>query len=71
MNVGELKKILENYPDDMQIVNERYSDYQIVLPDEFYILDGVDKNGWVMRAHPTMSEENKANCKKYLCLVGN
>lgn len=71
MNVGELKKMLEQYPDDMEVVNGRFSDYEIISADEFHIIDGVDKDGWVMRAHPTMSEENKRAMKQYLYLVGN
>jgi hypothetical protein len=71
MNVGQLKKMLENYPDDMQIVNGRYSDYEIISEDEWSIVKGVDKNGWVMRSHPTMTEENKSKEKEYLYLVGS
>lgn len=66
MNVGELKKLLENYPDDMEIVNGRYSDYAIIQPNEFSIIQGVAKDGWVMRSHQTMSAENKAKEKSYL-----
>jgi hypothetical protein len=71
LTVGELKKMLEQYPDDMEIVNQRYSDYQIISEDEWSVVEGVDKDGWVMRAHPTMSDDNKARVKKYLHLEGN
>lgn len=71
MNVGELKKMLASYPDDMEIVNRRYSDYAIIKEKEWSVIKGVDKNGWVMRSHPTMSSENKLNEKSYLCLAGN
>jgi len=71
MNVAELKKMLEQYPDDMEILNERYSDYQIILDDDWSVVEGVKKDGWVMRAHWTMSEENQKNRKSYLCLRGN
>ena len=71
MKVVELKKMLEQYPDDMEIVNARYSDYQIISKDDWYVIKGVDKNGWVMRSHPTMNKENKEAEKEYLFLEGN
>jgi hypothetical protein len=71
MTVSELKKLLKKYPDDMEIVNERRSDYQIIEPDEWSIVSGVDQFGWVMRSHPTMSEANKAREKQYLALASN
>lgn len=71
MNVGDLKKMLEQYPDDMEILNGRYSDYQIISEEEWGIVKGVDKDGWVMRSHKTMSEDNKMKEKEYLYLSGN
>ena len=71
MNVGELNKMLEKYPDDMEVLNGRYSDYEIISEDEWSVVKGVDKDGWVMRSHPTMTEENKALEKEYLYLEGN
>ena len=73
MNIGDLKRMIEQYPDDMEIVTERYSDYWIVEEDEWFVVDGVQNTavGYVMRAHPTMSDENKALVNKYLALKGN
>lgn len=71
MNVKDLKRMLEKYPDDMEILNGRYSDYEIISEDEWSVVKGVDKDGWVMRSHPTMNEENKALEKEYLYLKGN
>lgn len=73
MTVADLKKMLERYPDGMQIVNGRCSDYQIISEDEWEVVDGVDnpEGGWVMRSHRTMSDENKRKEKKYLALAGN
>ena len=34
MKVKELKKILEKYPDDMEILNSRYSDYEIIRAED-------------------------------------
>jgi hypothetical protein len=71
MNVSELKKMLAQYPDDMEIVNGRCSDYELIKESEWSVIKGVDKDGWVMRSHPTMSDENKAKEKAYLHLKGN
>jgi hypothetical protein len=71
MNVGELKKMLEQYPDDMEILNDRCSDYDLVKLEDWSVVEAVPQGFYVMRAHPTMSDENKAKAKKYLHLVGN
>jgi len=71
MNVGELKKMLEQYPDDMEILNERWSDYSIVLESEWTVVKAVPQGCYIMRSHPTMSAENKAKEKEYLHLFGN
>ena len=71
MNVGQLKKMLEQYPNDMEILNGRCSDYKIISEDEWSVVSGVENDGWVMRSHPTMSEENKRKEKSYLYLKGN
>lgn len=71
MKVKELKEMLQQYPEDMEILNGRCSDYEIIEVNEWSVVRGVDKNGWVMRSHPTMSKENKAKEKSYLALEGN
>lgn len=72
MTVGDLKKMLEQYPDDMEIVNTRCSDYDNITEDEWGVVKGVpNESGWIMRSHPTMSANNKANEKEYLHLAGN
>jgi hypothetical protein len=73
MNVGELKKMLEKYPDDMEILNGRYSDYDVIKESEWSVVKGVQKTpeDFVMRSHETMSEENKKLEKEYLYLEGN
>ena len=73
MNVGDLKKMLEKYPDDMEILVDRMSDYDVVEEDQWSVVKAV-KNGsgwWWMRSHETMSAENKAKEKEYLHLKGN
>jgi len=72
MNVGELRTMLEQYPDDMEILNERHSDYGRVLRSDWSVVMAVPNSEfWVMRSHDTMSAENKALEKAYLHLSGN
>lgn len=71
MNVGELKKMLEQYPDDMEVLSSRCSDYDLVREEDWSVVEAVPKDFYWMRAHPTMSAENMAIKKKYLHLVGN
>ena len=73
MNIGDLKKMVEKYPDDMEILNNRCSDYQLISENEWSVIKGVPSQcgGWVMRSHPTMSEKNKKEEKEYLYLEGN
>jgi hypothetical protein len=49
----------------------RGSDLEIIKEDEWEVVKGVEQDDWVMRSHPTMSEENKAKEKEYLALDGN
>lgn len=72
MNVGELKKLLEQYPDNMEVLYCCHSDYARMEVDDVYPVEAVMKSGdWAMRSHPTMSEENKAQAKTYLLFPGN
>ena len=71
MNVGELKKALEQYPDDMKVVVDAYSDYAFLEPHEVKVIDAVDQGGYVMDSHPTMSDDNKARETKYLHIGNN
>jgi len=72
MNVGDLKKMLKKHPDDMEILHGMYSDYATIEESEWSVIQGVPSDsGWVMRSHPTMSDENKGKEKDYLYLEGN
>ena len=48
MNVGELKKMLEKYPDDMEILNERCSDYDLVELSDWSVVNAVPKDFYHM-----------------------
>lgn len=71
MTVGELKKHLEQFPDDMEVLYCLYSDYSHMEVDDVYTVEAVEKGGYVMRGHATMSAENKAKAKTYLLFPGN
>ena len=75
MTVGDLRCFLASYPDDMEILETRYSDYGPMEWTSWCVVTGVVKAtgryGWFMRSHPTMSDENKAREKTYLHYEGN
>jgi len=71
MNVGELRKALEQYPDDLEILYEFCSDYERLEAGDLKTVEAVDQNGYWMRAHSTMSADNQARKKTYLLFPGN
>ena len=71
MTVGDLRALLDEHPDDMEILNTRHSDYDYVRASDWSVVEGVPQDWGVMRNHPTMSPENKARAKKFLHLEGN
>lgn len=66
MNVKELKLILDNYPDNMEVIVDRHSDYGFIGGHE--IVQAVDKGDWLMHPHTTMSDKDKSKEKSYLYL---
>lgn len=71
MNVGELRTFLESYPDDMPVIFKYCSDYEVLTPEGIEVVSAVPQSGYVMRSHPTMSENNKARTQQMLCFPGN
>lgn len=71
MNVLQLKKMLDKYPEDMDIIICEHSDFWIISENIFSVMKGVYHKGLdtVMSSHPSMSEENKLNEKEYLCIL--
>ena len=66
MNVKELKDFIADLPDEMMIIVPAYSDYHQAV--SVGITRAVPKDFYVMRAHPTMSEENKSREQDMLCI---
>ena len=64
MNVKELKLMLDAYPDDMEVLTAMFSDYEVLR--DIVVIEAVPQTDYVMRAHSTMSDENKLKAKKYL-----
>ncbi len=70
--VKDLKEMIKDLPDDMELIETRCSDYQEMNKDNWAVVKGVDQWGqWIMRSHPTMSENNKEREKLYLHYAGN
>lgn len=66
MNVGELKKLLEQYPDHLPVIVSLHSDYDIVDSKNVGVIRAVPTDWGVMHSHPTMSDENKAKERSFL-----
>ncbi|URC15379.1 hypothetical protein JLT2_11 [Paraglaciecola Antarctic JLT virus 2] len=71
MNIKDLKELIKDLPDDMELLTDRMSDYDTIEADEWGIIKAVPQGQYVMKSHPTMSEENKAKEKEYFHLEGN
>lgn len=72
LTVKRLKEVLGKFPDDMEVIFDRCSDYDDMHEDDIYVVKAVrNESGWIMRSHPTMSDENKKAEKEYLHFPGN
>ena len=70
MNVKKLKELLSQYPEDIELVIFVHSDYQFLDDECLSTVNLVDKVFYLIRAHPSMSEENVKKEKQYL-KIGN
>ncbi len=68
MIVSALKQLLDKYPDSMEVVVEKYSDYALIDRNECQLMTAVPTDWGVMRHHPSMSEDNLSKAKTYLRL---
>ncbi len=64
MNVGQLKKMLDEYPDDMEVITDLYSDFDFV--NKVITEKAVPKGQYIMRSHETMNKKYKAVEKTFL-----
>ena len=71
MTKAELVKYLEKFDDNAEILYNQYSDYSILEEKDIELIRAVPKSFYVMRSHPTMSEENKAKEKDFIIFPGN
>lgn len=73
MTVRELVTLLQGFDQDLEVICTRFSDYMYMKPDEISVVQALpdDNKTWLTRAHPTMTEEDKARVKNYLHFAGN
>lgn len=64
MTVKELRHMLGKFPSEMKVVVDQYSDYADAVSCE--VVKGVRYEDWIMRAHCTMSAENKDKEEEFL-----
>lgn len=67
MNVGELKKLLRKYPNDMPVAYELYSEYSTLEEGDIKVVEACMPRAdrWVARKRPDKPVQ------KYLMLPGN
>ena len=74
MTVKELRDYLQQFPDDMQVLETRMSDLGPMDIANWGTIDGIEKVsgsfGWVQRVHQ-LSAENRALLKTYLHFAGH
>lgn len=70
MTVGELKAMLEEYPEDIEVVINKAYYYLLITKEDSEVIKGVKMDGWIARSHPTMEDKYKAREKDYLLLDG-
>ena len=79
MRISDLQKILRGAKrkhGDIELSETRYSDICLMEVGDWNVIDALPKvsgkdEGWLMRVHPSMTEEQKAQAKKYLHFAGN
>ena len=63
MTVKDFRDYLAALPDDMLLVETRYSDFGPMTFETWEVVTGVRKvsgvHGWLMRSHPKMSPQEK------------
>lgn len=74
MNVKELREYLTQFPDEMEVIITRYSDYELLAPDGcISVRKGLEVGGtaWITRWHPSMDALKQAMARDYLLIHGN
>ena len=69
LTVGQLKKLLQKYPQDMEVIVSKYSDYQTLKTEGCLVIKVVSQDWGIMSSCLSMSLENKAKEKEYLLLT--
>jgi hypothetical protein len=74
MNVKELREYLAQFPDGMEVLIMRMSDYWVLDADEHMAVEKAvkfDGTEWVTRYHFTMDDAKKKMARDYLLIRGN
>jgi hypothetical protein len=73
MTVKDLIAKLQTFPENLEVLEQRYSDFQYMDPGSWQTVEAMPypSGGWVQRAQYSMTEELKAKCKTYVVFWGN
>ena len=71
MTINQLIEYLQTFPPELEVLERRYSDYDLMEKDNWHIVQAVNKGYYRMRTHYSLTEEDKAKAKNYLLFEGN
>ena len=73
--VGKLIEYLKEFPEDLPVIYQCWSDWEPLHLEDIELVKGVTKDFWVMRVYdkhvPKMSTENRSNISEFLAFPGN
>lgn len=71
MTVAALRRFLQKFPPETEILVRRYSDWQTMEASDWDESRGIPQGGWIMSTHESMTPEQRATAKRYVTCEGN
>lgn len=71
ITVAQLIAHLQTFDPNLPVIYERYSDFDWMELNQVHQTNAVNKDWYIMRSHPTMSEEDKNKMISAIIFPGN
>ena len=73
MTVKELIELLQQFPSELEVLEQRYSDFQLMESKNWHLIEAlpIPSQESYIKYHSTMNEEQKFALKTYLLFEGN